>query len=152
MAHYTLNFDGSCGPKNPGGTAAYGFVVKNWDGSIGLSGSGVIGTGAGMSNNLAEFVALAKGLIALEPQANRGDTLAVRGDSKLVIEMMNKKWRASREKLYYPGYLLANEMVMALRKAGVTLTFDHVYRELNQECDDLSKAHQKADKPEGKDA
>lgn len=98
-----------------------------------------------MSNNLAEFVALAQGLIAFEAISQKGDTLAVRGDSKLVIMVMNKHWRSSPEKLYYQGWVLANDVVVSIRKKGVTVTFDHVYRDMNQECDDLSKAHQKKD-------
>jgi ribonuclease HI len=142
MAHYTLNFDGSCGPKNPGGTGAYGYVLKNSIGDNIDTGHDVIGSGPQMSNNLAEFVALAEGLRGFERLgAYRGDTLAVRGDSKLVIMVMNKLWRSSREKLYYEGWVLADEAVIRLRKMGVTITFDHVYRDLNQECDDLSKDH-----------
>jgi len=142
MANYTLNFDGSCGPKNPGGTAAYGFVLRDISNPASpTTGNGVIGTGPGMSNNLAEFVALAKGLIAYETVANRGDFLQVRGDSKLVIQVMNRKWRASSDKLYYEGYVLANELLINIRAKGVTVHFDHVYREMNQECDDLSKEH-----------
>ncbi len=54
----TVYCDGSCGPINPGGTAAYGFVVKNDDLDVIYEGSGKVGAGELMSNNVAEFAAL----------------------------------------------------------------------------------------------
>jgi ribonuclease HI len=141
---FTLYFDGSCSPSNPGGTAAGGFVLSR-QGETLASGSEVFGSGPEWSNNAAEFCALAKGLHASElvicGLPNRNALLNVRGDSKLVINIMSKKWRASREKLYYPSFLPADTLVRQLRKNGVTVTFDWVPRELNTECDRLSKAH-----------
>jgi ribonuclease HI len=144
MQVFTLHFDGSCGPKNPGGTAAYGYAIS----STGLAepietGHGVIGTGPAMSNNLAEFTALAEGLLAFSKLLLVNPILKVYGDSKIVINIMSKTWRATSDKLYYPAYLRAAELLRRLRVKGVTVSFDHVYREQNQLCDDLSKAHQK---------
>lgn len=143
MEHYTLHFDGSCWP-NPGGTAGYGYALSK-DGAVVDSGHGVIGTGPEMSNNLSEFHALWKGL---ESFWNRFDPnvrprLQVYGDSNLVIKIMNKHYRARREKLYYPAYEKALDVLRSIRARNVVVEFDWIPRAKNAECDDLSKAHQK---------
>ena len=141
MELFTLHFDGSCGPKNPGGTAAYGFALEK-AGQVIDSGSGIIGTGNAMTNNLAEFCALAQGFMNFfKVNPDNSFILNVYGDSRLVINIMNGKWRAGSEKKYYPGYVLANDALKELRRRGVKVQFDWVPREQNTKCDDLSKAH-----------
>lgn len=99
-----------------------------------------------MTNNLAEFCALAFGLEKLTDFMDKdGFTprlLSVYGDSMLVVNIMNKKWRAKEDKPYSPGYEHAIKVLRKLRKAGVKVTFDWIPREQNQECDDLSNAHE----------
>lgn len=145
MANYKLYFDGSCGPKNPGGTAAFGFVLfREGQQEPVEQGSGVIGTGEGMTNNLAEFYALWRGLTAFwKVLPGRGDTLTVYGDSNLVIQIMSHNWRAKKDKPYYQSYAAAEGCLKDIRKLYVSVSFFWVPRELNQVCDDLSKAHQK---------
>lgn len=147
MSIYKLYFDGSCGPKNPGGIAAYGYVLLRAGEEQPIeTGSGVIGTGAGMSNNLAEFYALQAGLRSFIKQAYTGTKyLQVYGDSNLVIQIMNKHWKAKSDKLYFPAYEMADHILREVRRSGVTVTFDWIPREQNTLCDDLSKAHNKID-------
>lgn len=142
MRHYTLHFDGSCGPKNPAGMAAYGYILSP---PILPAINGMGKCGLGLGNNYAEFYAVYQGLLAMSREIT-GDstyTLSVRGDSKLVIEIMNKKWRAKGDKLYQPAYELAKEALRALRNKGVTVFFDWVPRAMNQQADDLSKYRRK---------
>lgn len=150
MANFKLYFDGSCGPKNPGGTAAYGFALfREGQQEPVETGAGVIGTGAGMTNNLAEFHALWRGLLAFHKHGDvnimnpERHTLQVFGDSNLVVQIMNRHWKARGDKAYFKDYEIAAHAVAELRKAFARITFDWVPRELNQVCDDLSKAHQK---------
>lgn len=143
---YTLHFDGSCGPTNPGGTAAYGFALYESGVTEPIeTGHGVVGTGPGMTNNLAEFYALAMGLHAFAARvpALKNTVLNVRGDSMLVIKIMNRDWKAKAEKPYYSAYDDAAVRLAGLRRDGATVFFDWVGREHNQVCDDLSKVHQK---------
>lgn len=145
MEQFTLHFDGSCGPKNPGGTAGYGFVLSSQGATV-ESGHGVIGTGEGMTNNLAEFWALWQGLhaatrVILSTLRPRGTHLTVLGDSMLVIKMMNRQYRAKPDKAYYVAYDRAMAQLQELRALGVLVSFDWTPRETNQECDNLSKAH-----------
>lgn len=140
---YTLYFDGACGPKNPGGTAAYGYILSHFNEELERM-DGVIGTGPEMSNNVAEYAGLANGLVAFRCHIAdldmKATTLQVRGDSQLVINQMSGKWKA-RSGLYYPWYLKAQEQCKITRKLGVKIAFDWIPRELNQECDTLSKAY-----------
>jgi ribonuclease HI len=147
MVNYTLHFDGSCGPKNPGGTAAYGFVLKR-EGVVVESGHAVIGSGPGMTNNLAEFHALWRGLVAFNKHSHDDlaakHSLQVLGDSNLVVQIMNRQWRASADKAYFFDYEGANALRNILTKLGHTITFGWIPRAENQECDDLSKVDAKA--------
>lgn len=141
MQLWTLHFDGSCGPTSGGGTAAYGFALEK-EGKIIEHGSGVIGTGNAMTNNLAEFVACAEGITAfIKHSPVKGFMLNVYGDSKLVINMMNRKWKPDPNKRYFPGYQLAVTALSQARKYGAIVSFDHIFREQNTICDELSKAY-----------
>jgi ribonuclease HI len=147
MVEYTLHFDGSCWP-NPGGTAAYGFLLKTLGGPV--SGHEVIGSGPLMSNNLAEFYALTVGLNAFYERIPRDSAsftkLVVYGDSDLVVKMMTRVQRTGEikgdpSKLYFPAYEGAIQSLYRIQSLGVTVDFKWIPREENQECDDLSKAH-----------
>ncbi len=142
MTEYTLNFDGSCGPKNPGGTAAYGFTLK-LDGAAVETGHGVIGTGEGMTNNLAEFVALFKGLEAFSRlHVTEPCKINIIVDSTVVLVMMTGRWQAKEHKAYYPGVVAAKAALRPIRLSHHIVSFEWVGRAKNQECDDLAKAHQ----------
>lgn len=142
MDIYVLNFDGSCGPKNPGGTAAWGTTLKK-NGVLINSGSGVIGSGEGMTNNLAEFVALVKGLETFILNVDKPSILNVLGDSKLVVNIMNRVWKGKPDLPYTQAKLDALQLLKSIRINKHHVTFDWVPREKNQECDDLSKINRK---------
>lgn len=141
MEVYTLHFDGSCWP-NPGGTAAMGYTLHHGDDLID-SGHSVLGTGPKMSNNVAEYAALNLGLTSAIANIPFGSNVVqVKGDSNLVIKQMSKLWKIKDwTKLYYPYAKRAEELCKEARKRKLILYFDWVPRAKNQECDDLSKAH-----------
>lgn len=148
MRIFTLHFDGSCW-KNPGGTAAYGTVLELEGADEALcEEAGVIGTGPLMSNNVAEFHALAVGFQRyLESGPMKGDVIDVRGDSNLVIQIMQGHWRANADKLYYPTYKGAFALLSKIEmQVGATVEFTWIPREKNTRCDVLSKEHNKAPK------
>jgi ribonuclease HI len=138
---YTLRFDGSCWP-NPGGTAAKGFTL-HCGSTLVDSGHKVVGTGDQMSNNVAEYAALNMGLESFL-KLNHTETiyLNVYGDSQLVINQMNKKWKI-KEGLYEPYARKAQELVRKIRNHRTVIQFDWIPREKNEECDILSKMHLK---------
>ncbi len=105
-------------------------------------GHGTIGTGPGMTNNLAEFTALWRGLqafLCLKGRDRHGNTLNCVGDSQLVINIMNNKWHWHPDKSYFSAYLGANEVSDRLFMSGNCLNFQWITREQNELCDDLSK-------------
>ncbi len=52
-----VHIDGLCEPVNPGGTATFGYVIRDDSGSILASKSGIVGKGPTMTNNVAEYTA-----------------------------------------------------------------------------------------------
>jgi ribonuclease HI len=126
----TIYFDGLCRPKNPGGVATYGYLIYH-DGKKVKSGNGVVGSGAGMTNNVAEYSALKR---ALEWVNRYGgdDEMVIKGDSQLVIHQMNGTWQIKSEtsKKFVPEI----QKLLKGRKAR----FIWIPREQNAEADLLS--------------
>jgi ribonuclease HI len=78
MTRITIYFDGLCKPKNPGGKACFGvFMTIQGDKNISLK--GVIGTGAKMSNNVAEYEALYQSLCFLLTRRTNSDDVLICG-------------------------------------------------------------------------
>lgn len=134
MNKIEVYIDGVCEPFNPGGTAAYGLLVKQ-DEKILISEGKIVGSGPKFSNNVAEY----SGLIAfLEWYQNHygelGDhDITVYSDSKLLIFQMSGQWRVKRG-LYVPYHQKARQMI------GMTpIYFKWIPREENAEADKLSK-------------
>ncbi len=98
----TLYFDGLCRPRNPGGVATYGYVIYK-DGKKVKSGYGVVGSGAGMTNNVAEYSALKHALEWARENCTE-DVIVIKGDSQLVIHQLNGTWQVKSEtsKKYVP--------------------------------------------------
>lgn len=131
-------FDGVCEPRNPGGHAAWGALVKV-NGQVVFSAGGYVGVGPKMSNNVAEY----SGLIAvLEYIAPLPGPAIIRGDSKLAIYQntpdpdYGKLWKVNGG-LYMPYYLQARKLLDAQRDR---LHLEWIPRDQNNECDQLSKA------------
>ena len=131
---WVLHFDGACEPINPGGTASYGWVLLDPDGNRVGSGSGVVDSGPGMTNNVAEWAALETGLKYLSARGMRVAVL-FKGDSKLVVNQVTGAWRCHKEHL-----AAARERVWALL-SEVATAWGAVWvpREQNEEADLLSK-------------
>ncbi len=128
-------YDGACEPKNPGGTASYGFIIKDENSGVLYEDGKIVGTGAGMSNNVAEY----SGLIAamrwlLANNLNKDADIIFYGDNKMSVCQMNKQWRVHGG-LYVPFYLEAMELKNQFKR----LKFSWIPREQNSEADELSK-------------
>lgn len=124
-------FDGCCEPRNPGGHAAWGALVKV-DGKIVWQDGGYCGVGPAMSNNVAEY---SGALAALTEAVKHPGVILLRGDSKLVIMQLQGKWKVNGG-LYHPFYLKARD-VYDREKGRIKLQW--VPRDQNEECDVLSK-------------
>jgi len=130
-----IHIDGLCEPINPGGTATYGYVIKNSDtGKVIARKSGLVGKGPSMSNNVAEYAALCEALRDLMKQGWENELIEIRGDSKLVINQMAGNWKF-REGLYEEKYREAKNLASYFTK----LTFKWVPRDDNEEADALTR-------------
>ena len=127
----TAYFDGCCEPKNPGGHAAWGAVLFRGSEKI-WEGQGYCGFGPKMSNNVAEYSGVCAVLERLQGET---ENCLIRGDSKLVIMQLQKKWKINGG-LYHPFYKQAKALYEPI--AG-RIRFEWVPRERNDLCDYLSK-------------
>lgn len=129
-------FDGLCEPVNPGGVAAYGFVVyrdgERLHAGRGVAGAGYLGSEA--TNNVAEYTALVKALEWLVENGFAGEELVVRGDSQLVIKQLKGEY-AVRSSRITPLYARVKELL----RFFPSVRLEWVPRELNAEADALSR-------------
>ncbi len=137
-----LYFDGACEPVNPGGTASYGYWIAR-DGKKIAEGSGIVGEGEGMTNNVAEYTGVIEGLKRLSELGLR-EPLRIRGDSNLVASMIAKKWGWNRKKTKWVPHDDALHLKDLLDEAlalleGREYVIEWIPRERNAEADRLSK-------------
>lgn len=134
----TIHFDGSCW-INPGGTAKYGYTLDIYDLVVHERYSGFAGEGPTVSNNFAEFFAMAEGLEQALEFSQDGDTIEVKGDSEIAIKIMQGKYKANRDKLYWPQYDRCKRIEQLHHGRNVRVEYSWIPREQNTECDELSK-------------
>ena len=133
---YLAWFDGACGPVNPGGTATFGVVVRDGSGTVLLKEHGLVGKGSTMSNNLAEYAGVLHILkyLSCRPPGR----VTIHGDSNLVINQLNGKWRV-RKGLYLSTAIEAKTLLAYLHNCGWEINLCWIPRTQNKECDALSK-------------
>ena len=129
-----VHIDGLCEPVNPGGTATFGYMIRNESGDVLASKSGIVGKGPAMSNSVAEYAALCKALEFLLTKKLDGSAIEVRSDSTLVVNQMSGKWKF-RKGPYREKYLEAVHLCSRFAK----LRFRWIPREENEEADGLSR-------------
>jgi ribonuclease HI len=140
--NYTAQFDGSCGPINPGGTGRYGSALFEEGQQDPIQTQyGCLGKGPHMSNNFAEFYGAWYAMMMFYAQVHgtTGCILTCYGDSKLVVNIINNRWKADPNKLYYHAYDSCNKLRNTLIKEGHTVHFIWIPRDNNTLCDELSK-------------
>ncbi|WP_049564919.1 bifunctional RNase H/acid phosphatase [Nonomuraea sp. SBT364] len=110
MTAYLIEADG--GSRGNPGPAGYGAVVKDAaDGQVLAEAAEAIGVA---TNNVAEYRGLIAGLQSVLSLAGDGAHVAVRMDSKLVIEQMAGRWKIKNEGLR-PLALEAGKLARRLR-------------------------------------
>jgi ribonuclease HI len=96
-----LYFDGLCEPKNPGGIATYGIVIKKGEKTI-FEDSGLADAepwSEDASNNVAEYSGLIHGLEWLKSNGYAESYVIIRGDSKLVISQLEGTFKVKALRL-----------------------------------------------------
>ncbi|GAA3537287.1 bifunctional RNase H/acid phosphatase [Nonomuraea rosea] len=129
MTSYVIEADG--GSRGNPGPAGYGAVVMAAsDGQVLAEAAEAIGVA---TNNVAEYRGLIAGLTAVLGLAGDGARVAVRMDSKLVIEQMAGRWKIKNEGLR-PLAMEAGALVRRLRVTEWTW----IPRERNKHADRLA--------------
>jgi len=126
-----LYFDGACEPRNPGGIATWGFVAFK-DGKYLHEASGVYSHKS--TNNEAEFCAALEALKYLVDQGLKYDKIIMRGDSQLVVNVLNGDWNLKAENLV-PLY----RDIRAIERSLPQVKYTWIPREDNEYADDLSR-------------
>jgi ribonuclease HI len=139
---FELYFDGACEPINPGGTASYGWAIKK-DGKDLQVGSGIIGSGDGMTNNVAEYMGLIKGLEEFKKLGLK-EKLLIKGDSSMVLNMVSGKWGWNKSRTTWNPHKKMPHLKKLLDQARNLLNdvdYDVMWipREQNKQADALSK-------------
>ena len=110
-----IYFDGACEPKNPGGHMGWGMAVVEAGAAI-ESESGYREAGPTNSNNVAEYLGICMALRRAIAAARAGEReIVIRGDSKLVIEQLNGRWKA-RDGHYMQAMREAKALLEELRQ------------------------------------
>lgn len=126
-------FDGACTPRNPGGIATFGFVIKT-DKKYLHHDHGITGLPPETSCNLAEYAGLRAALIWLIQYNLTKEIIQIYGDSNLVINQMFGTWRIKNG--IYSEIALETEKIL---KSFPYINGSWIPREQNSEADELSK-------------
>lgn len=134
-----INFDGACGPKNPGGKCGGGAVILK-DGKLlkEIVSEYVPQKRGQTSNNLGEFWGIIKALEFLKENGLQNEIILAQGDSVMVVNQMSGKWKVKTKK----GYKIYTEVGLqgvALAKEFPHIRFEWIPREENEWADQLSK-------------
>ncbi len=121
---YTAAFDGGATP-NPGEMKIGGWI-RDVNGNRIYAYTEEIGHG---TNNEAEYKSLIKLLEELEKRGIK--KVHIQGDSALVVNQINGKWKAKDPKMK-----VLKAKVLSI--SGVTYKLEHVLREFNSEADSLT--------------
>lgn len=130
MPEMVMYCDGLCEPVNPGGWACWAWVLLENTRQI-QQACGCLGHGPGMTNNLAEYQAVIRGLRFL--QEHFLDGVCVRTDSQLVVRQLQGIY-AVRSPAILPLYQEALPLVRAVQPL-----LEWVPREQNELADALTR-------------
>lgn len=132
----TLWFDGACEPRNPGGVATGGWIIRAADGEMLHGGHREFCRGDGATNNVAEWMALALRWMLDNHEAFKGCVLKIHGDSQLVVNQLNGDWACNKQHLQK----LRDRCLAILSEVGVASWIaTWIPREQNEEADALSR-------------
>lgn len=129
-------FDGLCEPKNPGGVATYGMIVKE-DGETIVEHCGLAEAKPWTdeaSNNVAEYSAVLHALEWLDKNKKHNAHIILRGDSKLVVNQLQGKYKVKSLRiveLHHKARLLLSKFK--------NLKIEWIERDQNQDADRLSR-------------
>jgi ribonuclease HI len=134
MATWKLYFDGAF----TNGIPMFGWTLQR-EGIEADKGNGAVDLlNEEMTTNVAEYGGLVAGLTGALKWVKQHDTLAVYGDSQLVVRQISGQYRIKKLHLM-PYAMKARELLRAARDSGITVALDWIPREQNTRADELSK-------------
>ena len=131
-----LNFDGLCEPRNPGGIATYGVIIRKGKVHL-LEDNGLAFAepwSNNASNNVAEYSALIRGLEWLKNHNMFDSKVVVRGDSSLVINQLKGTFKVKATRII-ELYKRAKDLLDEFQD----LKIEWVDRSQNKEADLMSR-------------
>ncbi|MDQ4100954.1 MAG: ribonuclease HI family protein [Thermoproteota archaeon] len=134
-------FDGLCQPINPGGIPCYAFVVKS-NGKTIYSEYGVAGEpfSEDATNNVAEYMALAKALQWLIDNNFSSQKVEVKSDSQLVVNQLLGDYKVKARRI-----MSLYKEVLLLKNKFQHIQITWIPRDKNKEADKLTnRAYNKA--------
>lgn len=128
-SHFVLQFDGAC-RGNPSNELGVGYILFNENDEIIQANKKKFLINNG-TNNVAEYIALIEGLkLAINKNINN---LIVEGDSELLINQMNGKYKVKSNNL-----IIHFNEAQRLSKMINNIGFYHIRREFNKKADHLA--------------
>jgi len=134
-----IHFDGGCSP-NPGGPMTYGYIIEVVCDELPnvvekrTEGHGERPARSMNTSNLAEYWGLEIALAHASEQFGTDHELVVYGDSNLVVQHVQGKWKCRKSHLRKR----LKSVLSALSKFK-RYTIAHIPRELNREADELAR-------------
>lgn len=128
----TIYADGLCEPRNPGGFACWAWVAFDYSGQEIANNRGCVGSGQGMTNNVAEYSAILEAFRFASENFYRKQ-VQFYTDSQLVVKQVNGEWSCNSQNLQ----LLCAEASEWLNKTDWTLEW--IPREQNFRADQLTR-------------
>jgi probable phosphoglycerate mutase len=146
-SHITFYFDGGArGNPGPGGSGVVLYSSPSApdikSGSDALTNTEVLAQTSYLgicTNNEAEYTGCLTGLQIVIDLLDAGsvvNSVTVRGDSKLIVEQLNGRWKCKAVNLL-PYMNKCKALVKRLKSRGVGVIVEHVRREFNSRADEL---------------
>jgi len=129
QSKYKIQFDGAC-RGNPSNIIGMGAILYDPDNKVVDTSSRKYEIEDG-TNNVAEYLSLIDGLRLA--QKYRVKNILVEGDSQLIINQINGKYKINSSKL-----LVYYKVVISLIESFDHIEFQHIRREFNKEADQLA--------------
>ena len=85
-----------------------------------------------ITNNVAEYTAILRGLQFLRDSIIPVSTLTIRTDSQLLVKQMNKQYKTSSPELFS-----LQTQIRELLSSAQEWTLQHIYRDANKRADQL---------------
>ncbi|MFO7792258.1 MAG: topoisomerase DNA-binding C4 zinc finger domain-containing protein [Candidatus Saliniplasma sp.] len=135
-----VHTDGACSGKNPGGLAAYGYLIERGGRTV-REDYGILKEGDGATNNFAEYMAPIKALEWLKSSEERYEDvhkITVMSDSQLLVNQINGDWSVKSSNIVNL-YEELKGLIKEFEKESLTVEFTHIMRAKNGRADGLAQ-------------